>query len=126
MKKSLGLIVVVVLLAAGAFLFKGSYFGAGGKGSPGSRSRTKGPTVRKPESPAERPLRVVVTQGEKYFIDGAEVTLETVIERAGAVPTGTGPALHATFKSDARVDARDALKERLEALKISYHFENDF
>jgi hypothetical protein len=118
------------LLAVVAAYFLGSTLGLPfGSGSGGGEENDRDNPSHRQDSPAalsaeqlNRPMVVEVSEHD-YVILQRRVNLPRVLELAGQVPPGDGPAVEVRLRGDSRAKAENDLKEALDAADVRYSWQ---
>ena len=125
--------IAFIVLAAILLGFGSNWFSGTSEGNGSSETQTPTPP---PITPAEisnppstpavvRPMRIEI-DGESCRMGEETVTVERIVELAATVPEGTGPAVVLVRKESSRAKVEKAIKDALNAKKISFRFDNDF
>ena len=120
------LVVIIAALLLGGSL---GWFSGTGEGN-GASSSTEAPPASEeisttPAPVVNRPLKIEI-DGESYLTGPETVTVDRIIELSGAIPDGPGPTVVIVRRESSRARAEKALKDALEAKKVSFRFENGF
>ena len=119
MRMGVGTIGVVALAILAAIFFRGG--GGTGTGGTGSGSGSSGNATTQAMLPTQpqRPLRVVIREND-YVVHERPVDLVTLVDLAGKVPTGTGPAVMIERSPSSRAKAEQDLKDALNKKQIPF------
>ena len=115
--------VVALAILAAIFFRGGGGTGTGGTGTggTGSGSGSSGNATTQAMLPTQpqRPLRVVIREND-YVVHERPVDLVTLVDLAGKVPTGTGPAVMIERSPSSRAKAEQDLKDALNKKQIPF------